>query len=154
MTAIGPPISLHVDQRAQRNHLSPLVPDLEQVDVLDPIAVIALDLDGDLPVAAELVEAVDVERAQVHPQRLIHVLERHAQGLGLGPVDVEVELRRAASETRWTTSARPGLRPQAPGQRVGLGLQVLQSAAAAVLDHDLEAAGDAQAGDRRGIAHA
>ena len=33
---------------------------------LDPVAVLAVRLDGDLPVAAELVEAVDVERAQVH----------------------------------------------------------------------------------------
>ena len=66
------------------------------------LRIIAFELDGDLPVAAELVEAVDVERAQVHRQRLIHVVERQAQGLGLGPVDVQEELRRAASGTRWT----------------------------------------------------
>ncbi len=48
--------------------------------------------------AAELVEAVDVKRAQVHPQRLIHVVERQAQGLGLGPVDIQVQLRRLRPE--------------------------------------------------------
>ena len=144
---------VHVDQRAQRDHFPPLVPDLEQVEVLDPIAVLALRLDGDLPVAAKLVEAVDVERAQEHRQRLIHVFERHAQGVGLGSVDVQVDLWRVGAEPG-RTSARPGCVLQSPGQLVGLALQVRQSAAAAVLDHDLEAAGDAEAGDRRGIAHA
>src|SRR5207248_10568853 len=57
---------LHVDQGAQGDHLPPFVPDLDQVDVLDPVAVLALQLDVDLPVAAESVEAVDVERTQVH----------------------------------------------------------------------------------------
>ena len=52
--------SVHIDQSAQRDHLPPFVPDLEQVEGLDPVAVLALCLDGHLPVAAELIEAVDV----------------------------------------------------------------------------------------------
>ena len=67
MTKIGPPISRDVDQRAQRNHLA--------------LACCAPEADRcrrrrlryspaawrvDLPVPAEGVETVDVERAQVH----------------------------------------------------------------------------------------
>ena len=44
-------------------------------------------------------------------------------------------------------SRRSGL--QLADQVVGLLLQGRQAQAAAVLDHELEAAGDAQAGDRR-----
>ena len=55
-----------MNQGSQRDHLLPPVPHLEQVDVFDPIAVPALRLDGYLPVPSESIEAVDVERAQIH----------------------------------------------------------------------------------------
>ena len=69
---------------------------------------VALGLDVHLPVPAELVEAVDVERAQVHLQRLVHVVERHAQRLDLGAVDVHVELRRVGAELGGD-AGQPGL---------------------------------------------
>ena len=78
-----------LDQRAEGNHLLPLVPDLEQVDVLDPVAVLILGLNGHLPVPAEEIEAVDIERAQIHRQRLVQVIERHSQARDLGPVDIQ-----------------------------------------------------------------
>ena len=144
---------IHVHQRAQRDHLAPVIPDLEQVQGLDPVAVVALGLDSDLPVAAELVEAVDVQRAQEHRQRLIHVLERDSQGDRLGPVDVQLDRRRVGPEPGRNVG-QTGLVRSLAGQEVGLGLQVGESTAAAVLDHDLEPARNTQARDRRGIAHA
>ena len=89
-----------VGQRAQRDHLSLVVADLQQIDVVDLVAEIALGLDVDLPVAAEGVETVDVERAEIDLQRLIHVVQRYSQRGDLGPVDVQVELRRGGAELR------------------------------------------------------
>ena len=149
----GPLISRDVDQRAQRHHLAVLVADLDQVDVLDAVAEAALGLDGDLPVPAELVEAVDVERAEVNLQGLVDVVERHAQRVDLGAVDVHEELRRVGAELAWTR--RSGRAPVCSlrDQLVGLVLQGRQAQAAAVLDHELEAAGDAEARDRRRAEH-
>ena len=50
-----------------------------------------IGLDVDLPGAAELVEVVDVVRAEVDLQRVEDVADRHAQRHALGAVDVEVE---------------------------------------------------------------
>ena len=101
-----------------------------------------------MPVAAELVEVGDVERAQVDPQRLVDVLQRHAQGGDLGPVDVGEELRRVGAELGGR-AGQAGLGLQLADQFVGLLLQGVQPRAAPVLDHELEAARDAEARDRR-----
>ena len=74
MTMTGPPTSRRLDQRAQRDHLTLLVAHLEQVDVLDAVAISPSAWSVDLPVAAELVEAVDVQRSQVDLQGLVEVL--------------------------------------------------------------------------------
>ena len=89
-----------VDQRAQRDHLAGLIADLQQVDVRLAVAEVSIGLDRHLPVAAKIVEAVDIQRAQVHLQRLIHIVERNAQRLGLEPVDVHEKLRRVRAELR------------------------------------------------------
>ena len=142
----------HADQRSQRNHLPPLVADLEQIDVFDLIAKIALQLDSDLPVPAKLVEAVHVQGAQAHSQGLIDIVKRQAQGLGLGAVDVEVKLRRLRAklagrggESRIALHGRHEI--------VGLLLEVLQAAAAAVFDNQLVAAGNTEARDRRRVTY-
>ena len=133
-----------LDQRAQRDHLPPLVPDLEQVDVLDPVAVPTLGLDGDLPVPAEIVEAVDVERAQVHRQRLVHVIERDAQARDLGPVDIQESC--GVFERNWVaTLVRPGTAWSLRTRSSVCCCKCIQPQAAAVLDDELEPAGDAQA---------
>ena len=141
-----------VDQRAQQNHLPELVADLEQVEVFDLAAIAAVGLDRDLPVTAEIVEAVDVERAHQNVQRLVHVVQRHAQRGDLVAVDVEVELRRLGAELGGHP-AQAGDLPQFLDQAVGLLLQGDQAEVAAVLDDELEAAGDAEARDRRRPEH-
>ena len=55
------------------------------------VAEARVGLDVDLPGPAELVEVVDVVRAQVDLQRVEDVADRHAQGHALGAVDVEVQ---------------------------------------------------------------
>ena len=137
-----------LDERAQEDHLPPFVAHLELVDVLDAVAELVLRLEGHLPVAAELVVVGDVERAQIRPQRLRDVLLRDAERVGLGAVDVDEELRRVRAELGGD-AGQAGLGLQLADERVGLLLQGVQAQAAAVLDHQLEAAGDAQAGDRR-----
>ena len=141
-----------VDQGAQQNHLPKLVSNLEQVEVFHAVAIAPVGLDRDLPVTAEIVETVDVARAHENIQGLIHVVQRHAQGGGLVPVDVEEELRRLGAELR-RHPAQAGDLPQFLDQAVGLLLQGHQTEVAAVLDDELESAGDAQARDRRRPQH-
>ena len=60
------------------------VADLELLEVLDLLAEIGVGLDVDLPGAAEAVEVVDVERAEVDLQVLNTSLAEHAHGAQLG----------------------------------------------------------------------
>ena len=50
--------------------------------------------------AAEDVEVVDVGRAHVDRQRVEHAADRHAEQLGLGAVDLGLDLRRVCVEQR------------------------------------------------------
>ena len=105
-------------------------------------------LDVHLPGPAELVEVVDVVRAQVDLQRVEDLADRHAQGHALGPVDVEVEPGRV--RPRAVEQALQARRLVAPlDDLIADPLQVVQAEIAAVLDDQLEAAGRAQAVDRR-----
>ena len=64
-------------------------------------------LNVDLPVAAEGVETVDVERAEIDLQRLVDVLQRDSQRGHLGAVDVQIELRGGGAELRGDADQRP-----------------------------------------------
>ena len=55
------------------------------------LAEVRVGLDVHLPGPAELVEVVDVVRAEVDLQGVEDVADLHAQGHALGPVDVQVE---------------------------------------------------------------
>ena len=59
----------HIDYRAQRDHLSVVVAKAEQVQALGPGADGAFGLDDHLPVPPELVEIVDVQRAEEDLER-------------------------------------------------------------------------------------
>ena len=131
-------------QRAQPDHLPLGAPHLELPDIADPVAEPLVGLDVHLPGPAELVEVVDVVRAQVELQRVEDVADRHAQGHALGPVDVEVEPGRVGP--RAVEEALQARRPVAPrDDLVADPLQVAQAEIAAVFDDELEAAGRAQA---------
>ena len=144
----GPLVLLHVQQRGQPDHLPLVVPHLKLPDVAGVAAEPLIGLDVHLPGPAELVEVVDVVRAQVDLERVEELADRHAQGHALGPVDLEVQPGRV----------RPGAVEQALEARrlvaplddlVADPLQVVQAEIAAILDDELEAAGRAQAVDRR-----
>ena len=112
-------------------------------------AELLVGLDVDLPGPAELVEVVDIIRAQVDLQGVEQLADRHAQGHALGPVDLQVQ--PGGVGPRAVEQALEAGRPVAPlDDRVADLLQVLQPEVAAVLDDQLEAAGRAQAVDRRG----
>ena len=128
-------------------HLPPPVPDLEQVDVFDPVAIMAIGLDRDLPMAAELVIAVDVERAHVQRQGLIEVVDRDAQRGGLGAIDIEIKLRRLGPELGGH-AGKSVQTAQLGDHGVGLALEFLDFQAAAVLDDQLESSRDPEAGNR------
>ena len=66
--------------------------------VVDLLAEVGLSLHVDLPGAAEPVEVVDVERAQVDLQGVEQLGDRDARQLGLVAVDVEVEPGRVGPE--------------------------------------------------------
>ena len=119
----------HVGQGAQRHHLSLIVADLQQMDVRDLVAVLALGLGSDLPMAAEDIETVDVQRSEKDPQRLVQVAEGNAQGGRLGPVDIHEKLRRIGAELA-RDAHQPRLLRQLSDQGVGLLFQDGQSQAA------------------------
>ena len=91
----------------------------------------ALGLRAHLERAAEAVEVVHVDRAEVDLQRVEDVAERHVQLLRLHAVDVGEELRRAGAEggedaataTARGAPRRPARRwpPAAPGSRARRG---------------------------------
>ena len=61
-------------------------------------AELLVGLDADLVGPAELVEVVDVGRAEGRLQRAEDVVERDVEALGLHAVDVDVDLRHAGAE--------------------------------------------------------
>ena len=76
-----------------------VVANLELLDVLDLLAELGVGLDVHLPGAAEAVEIVDVERAEVDLERVEDFGHGDAHGLGLVAVDVEEEPGRVGAET-------------------------------------------------------
>jgi hypothetical protein len=128
----------HRGERGQRDHLALGISHVEAPDVLGLGARPLVGLHEDAVDAPVLVEVVDVERAQVDLQRRGDVGDRDAEGLGLGAVDVHVELRRRRPEGRVEPDEiGPGIAAlddvlREPGE----GLQIL---AAEVLDLELDA---------------
>src|SRR5207302_8491614 len=121
---------------------------LKLTNVFDPITERLVGLDNDLPGPAEVVEVVDVVRAQVDLQRVEDVADRDSQGHALGPVDVEVQPGRAGAGAAEQASQTRS--PVAPVDNlIRHPLQLTQSKTAPVLDDELEAAGRSQSLDRR-----
>src|SRR6266404_421888 len=146
---IGAEGARHVDNRAQGYHLAGRVAGLERHDVIELTAERGIRLRDDLVGAAETVEVVDVERAEVHLQRLEHVREPHVLALGLDAIDVDVELRHVdlvgaerASERRVLIGRADRLRERCK--------QGLQAGIGPILHLQLEAAQGAEPDDRRG----
>ena len=138
----------HVHERAEPDHLALVVAHLELQDVGHFVAKLLIGLDVDLPGPAELVEVVDVERAEIDLQRVEHVADGNAQGHALGAVHVEIQPGRVhAGTVRQSLQTR---RPVAAiDELIGDALQVSESHVAAILDDELESARGSQTVDGR-----
>src|SRR5439155_22836355 len=122
--------------------------DFELSNNVSVYAETSVRLNDDLPGAAETIEVVDVVATQVSLQGVENVAERHAHGLGLGPVDVDVELGRPGAEAV-EQADQTGLLVALRGQVVRAGLQRVEVDVAGGFDHQFEAAGVAKAPYRR-----
>ena len=67
-------------------------------DVVDKGTLLLDDQRGDLIGAAEQIEVIHIDGAEIDLQRLVQVGQRDAHGLRLGAVDFEFELRCAGAE--------------------------------------------------------
>ena len=109
-----------------------------------------LGLDIDLPGAAEQVEVVDVEAAERRLQRVEDVADLDAQHLRLVAVDVETDLRRVGGEGA-EDAGELGLLVGGDQQAAHHGREVGRALALQRFEHVLEAAGVAEAEDRRQV---
>ena len=94
---------------------------------------VALGLRAHLERAAEEVEVVDVDRAEIDLQRVEDVAERHVELVGLDAIDVGVELRRRGAEGREDAGERRVAVRGRVDELVGRLLQRRGAAAGAVL---------------------
>ena len=138
----------HRGEGAERHGFAALVAHADLQDVFGILAVVALGLRDHAVGAAEQVEVVDIGRAEVDLQRGEYVGNIDAEQLRLDAIDVEIKLRRGVLEQRIDLGEPRRLR-RPPHHRVDRALQGLRSAPGAVLDHHAEAAGIADAGNRR-----
>ena len=140
----GPGALADVHQRLQGYHLSLVIAHIDQADGRNVLAEASGGLQVDLPVSAEGVEVVHVVGPQIGFQRPVDVLHREPQSLHLGPIDLHVQLRRVGAKLRVDTQ-KAGFCLDLVDQPFALFLQVRHVGPAAVLDHQLEAAGHADA---------
>ena len=98
--AIGAAAPLDVEHRAERHHLARPRCASSAADVFRIGADSPFGLGAHLEGAAEAVEVVDVDRAEVHLQGIEDVAQRYVQLVRLDAVDVGIELRRGGAERR------------------------------------------------------
>ena len=96
----GPVDLAHRRDGSQGHHRSPMVADLESSDVVFLVAVLGHRLDDHLPGAAEAVEIVDVERAEIDLQGHEHIAQLDPLEHAGGAVDIEIDLRDIRPEDR------------------------------------------------------
>ena len=136
-------------KRAQRHHATGIVAHIKTRQIGRRGARILVGLQRHAEGAAEQVEVVDVERAEIDLQRGEDVRQIEPEQLGLVAVEIVIELRRRGAE-RGEELLRADLRLLARFRDNGLRRLVERYAAAAgqILDLEFKAAGRAQARDR------
>src|SRR5262249_45141406 len=85
-------------ERRERNHIAVVVAHVILIDVLFAAALLPFRLQEDPPLAAEAVELVQVETAQISLQRLVDVRNSHALFKRFVAVEVGVDLREGGGE--------------------------------------------------------
>ena len=125
---------------------------VDLVEVVRVDAVLGVGLQHHPPHAAELAELPGDRRAEEALHRLERVLHRHAEHLGLVAVEVDEQLLASTPRKVVLTPASSGpLRAPWRGTPAPPALGGARVARAAVLDVELEAAGRAEARDRRRV---
>jgi len=81
-----------LSDRADRHHLAPVVPRLQIDDVVDVVSKRSVGLRRHPIGAAEIVEVVNIGRAEIDLQRLEHTVGRNFEHLGADPIDVGIDL--------------------------------------------------------------
>ena len=139
---------LHTGDGAERDHLVVGVPHIEEADVLRLGPELAFGLDEDLPLPAEAIEVVHEVAAHEGLQRLADLREIDALLQDLVAIDVDEDLRHGGQEG----AGRGGdLRAFAHGfeEAVQVFAEEGRIAAGAIFEHEGDAAGGADAGNRR-----
>src|ERR1700742_4364317 len=149
---LRPDDRLEIAERAQRHHAAGLIAHVETRQVRGGRTRGIVGLQRHTERSPEQVKVVDVERTQIDLQRVEHVGQTEAQKLRLVAVEVVVELRRRRAE-RGEELLRTQLRLLARFRDERLRDIVERDAAASaqVLELKLEAAGGAEAGNRRRV---
>ena len=98
MVNSGPERDSNLVKRRERHHRALAVAHVELADVVEVVAVLALGLDVDLPLAAEAVEVVDEQPAHVGLNGAIDIVEGDALLEHLLAVHLEELLRHARQE--------------------------------------------------------
>ena len=114
----------NLGERAQGHHAAPFATDPQAREVVDLLAEVGIALHIDLPGAAEPVEVVDVERAEIDLQRVEEFSDRYTQQLCLLAVDIQVEPGRIGAEAG-EKPLQPGIAIPCRHHVVGDGFELL-----------------------------
>ena len=90
----------HAHHRPQRHHATVGVTRLKVQYLFFARTERRIGLCDDLIAATKQVHIVDVQRTQVHLQRLEHIAQRYVVALGAYPVDVGIDLRHIHTVVR------------------------------------------------------
>ncbi len=90
--AVGAGGVTDLDEGRQRDHFPQIVAHLELTDLIGILTELLFSLDVDLISAAETVEVVGIQRAQVHLQGVEDIADGHAMRLGLLAVNRGIDL--------------------------------------------------------------
>ena len=121
----------------------------QPLQIVDRHAELGVGLHVHLPGAAEAIEIVDIQRAEVDLQHVEDVGHGDAHRLDGGAVDIQIQPGGVGPEAG-EQPLQAGVTFAFVDDLLGHLLQGRQAVVAAVFDHDLEAASRAQAIDRRG----
>ena len=133
----------------ERHALTCCIRDVELTDILGASSVLAVRLDVDLPLAAEPIEVVHERAAHERLHGSVDVGQIHALSKDARAVHVDVDLRDVGQK-RGVQARQFGAPPRRRHEPVRIVREELDVSARAVLQHERDASGRADAGDRWG----